>query len=88
MKDTMNQSKHNLLTILFSAILALSWRGAAAETNIGVGARPVPGAEIAIDGTRETLDAKWIYWKAPASSRPCPSSGKSCPTRWTGAPVL
>jgi hypothetical protein len=33
--------------------------------GIGVGAKPLPGAEMLIDGTRETLDAKWIYWEGP-----------------------
>ena len=79
MKDNMNQSKHKLLTILFSAILALSWRGAAAEKNIGVGARPVPGAEVAIDGTRETLDAKWIYWEGPGFKSSMPIKWKIVP---------
>lgn len=44
----------------------------AADPPIGVGARPPAGAEVIIDGTRETLDAKWTYWKGPrfASSLP------------------
>jgi len=79
MKDTMNQSKHNLLTILFSAILALSGRKTAAEKNVGVGARPVPGAEVAIDGTRETLDAKWIYWEGPGFKSSMPIKWKIVP---------
>ncbi len=33
--------------------------------DIGVGAKPIPGAEMIIDGTREMLDAKWIYWEGP-----------------------
>jgi hypothetical protein len=39
---------------------------------VGVGAKPVAGAEVIIDGTRETLDAKWTYWEGPrfASSLP------------------
>ncbi|MFM1769661.1 MAG: hypothetical protein RJA22_2190 [Verrucomicrobiota bacterium] len=51
-----------------SAALDLS----AAPPHVGVGARPLPGAEIIIDGTRETLDAKWTYWQGPrfASSLP------------------
>ena len=35
---------------------------AAIAEEVGVGAKPIPGAEVIIDGTRETLDAKWIYW--------------------------
>jgi hypothetical protein len=44
----------------------------AADKHIGVGAKPEPGAEMIIDGTREMLDEKWTYWKGPrfASSLP------------------
>ena len=44
----------------------------AADKNIGVGAKPVTGAEVIIDGTRKTLDEKWTYWEGPrfASSLP------------------
>jgi len=43
---------------------------AVAET--GVGARPLKGAEVLLDGSREMLDAKWTYWQGPgfASSLP------------------
>ncbi len=33
--------------------------------QIGVGAKPVKGAKMYFDGTREMLDAKWTYWKSP-----------------------
>lgn len=38
----------------------------------GLGVKPPAGADLLIDGTRETLDAKWIYWKGPrfASAMP------------------
>ena len=44
----------------------------AADESIGVGAKPISGAEIIIDGTRKTLDEKWIYWEGPrfAASMP------------------
>jgi hypothetical protein len=38
---------------------------AAASAGIGLGARPVVGADVLLDGTRETLDAKWTYWPGP-----------------------
>src|SRR3954453_24064301 len=40
--------------------------------SIGVGAKPLPGAEIILDGSRKMLDEKWTYWKGPrfASSLP------------------
>ncbi len=46
--------------------------GRAAVAAVGVGAPPLEGAEIIIDGTRERLDEKWTYWNGPrfASSLP------------------
>ena len=40
--------------------------------TVGIGAVSIPGAEVIIDGKRETLDAKWTYWQGPrfASSLP------------------
>ena len=40
--------------------------------EVGVGAKPAPGAEVLFDGTRKMLDEKWTYWKGPgfASSLP------------------
>jgi len=34
--------------------------------EVGVGAAPLPGAEVIIDGSREMLDGKWTYWEGPA----------------------
>jgi hypothetical protein len=44
----------------------------AARTAIGVGAKPISGADVIIDGSRATLDKKWTYWEGPrfASSLP------------------
>jgi len=44
----------------------------AADSSIGVGAKPVAGAEVIIDGSRKMLDEKWTYWQGPrfASSLP------------------
>jgi hypothetical protein len=33
--------------------------------DVGVGVKPVAGAEVIIDGTRATLDEKWTYWEGP-----------------------
>jgi hypothetical protein len=54
-----------------SVICALSI-GAGGRANVGVGAAPVVGAEMLIDGTRETLDAKWTYWAGPAFASALP----------------
>ena len=47
----------------------------AQESHIGVGATPVPGADVLIDGTRQTLDEKWTYWEGPRFS-------SSLPIKW------
>jgi hypothetical protein len=63
-----------LLLLTFAALLgALTFCHAA---EIGVGAKPIPGAEVIIDGTRETLDAKWIYWEGPGFKSAMPIKWK------------
>ena len=44
-------------------------------TEIGVGAPPPASAEVLFDGTRESLDANWIYWEGPRFS-------SSMPIKW------
>jgi len=55
--------------------------------DVGVGAKPVEGAELLMDGSREMLDEKWTYWEGPgfASALPIkwkvvadPISGGTC----------
>ena len=43
-----------------------------AVADVGVGAAPLDGAEVIIDGSRKMLDGKWTYWEGPrfASSLP------------------
>jgi len=43
--------------------------------EIGIGAKPIDGAEVIIDGSREMLDAKWTYWQGPAFA-------SSLPIKW------
>lgn len=60
---------------LFSAFLLtathLAWTSSALAA-VGLGARPLPGAEMILDGSRAMLDEKWTYWEGPrfASSLP------------------
>jgi len=60
---TMNISPRLLLP--FALTLAFATTTFAADKNVGVGTPPIDGAEVIIDGTREMLDAKWIYWEGP-----------------------
>jgi hypothetical protein len=57
-----------LASFLFAAAgLAIASQSGTAATppHVGVGASPMPGAEIVFDGTREMLDTKWTYWEGP-----------------------
>jgi hypothetical protein len=47
-----------ILLFLFSALTV-------SAENTGIGAKPIEGAEVIFDGSREMLDAKWIYWEGP-----------------------
>src|SRR5689334_20283235 len=47
----------------------------AADAHLGVGAKPAPGAEMVLDGTRAMLDAKWTYWEGPGFK-------SSLPIKW------
>jgi hypothetical protein len=48
----------------------------AAGTDIGVGAKPIPGAEMLLDGSRQMLDEKWTYWKGPRFAAALPIKWK------------
>ena len=47
-----------------TAIL-FTFQASQARAEIGLGAKPLAGAEVLIDGTRATLDDKWTYWTGP-----------------------
>jgi hypothetical protein len=53
-------------------LLAASVSLVSAAENTGVGAKPIEGAEVIFDGSREMLDANWKYWEGPrfASAMP------------------
>jgi hypothetical protein len=55
-------------TLLLLAPLLIS----TLHAGVGVGTKPIEGAEVVFDGSREMLDAKWTYWHGPrfASSLP------------------
>jgi hypothetical protein len=52
------------LLALFCSILLCS-PVLAADKSIGVGAKPIRGADVIIDGSRQTLDTVWTYWEGP-----------------------
>lgn len=64
MQDPNSSHLRNLGWIVLPLVLLLHGTGSAVA-EVGVGAAPLPGAEVIIDGTREMLDAKWTYWEGP-----------------------
>ena len=61
------------VALLFAVTAVARLGSGLGEKNIGVAAKPMADAEVIIDGTRETLDAKWIYWMGMADLKPGPS---------------
>ena len=43
---------------------------------VGVGASPLRGAEVIIDGSRKMLDEKWTYWEGPRFASALPIKWK------------
>jgi hypothetical protein len=61
-----------LLALLVSVLASSDGE---AGQSCGVGAKPIPGAEMILDGSREMLDAKWTYWEGPGFK-------SSLPIKW------
>jgi hypothetical protein len=64
--------------LLFAAALA-SASPACLAADIGVGIKPIPGAELMFDGSRKMLDEKWTYWEGPGFK-------SSLPIKWEIVP--
>lgn len=47
-----------------------------ASGEVGVGAKPIEGAQVIFDGSRKMLDEKWTYWKGPRFSSELPIKWK------------
>lgn len=60
-----------LVCLLSNGLLSNSF----VQADVGVGAKPLEGAEVILDGSREMLDAKWTYWQGPRFS-------SSLPIKW------
>ncbi len=71
----MKSLKALYLVPLLAATFLFNNAAAAADKTIGVGAKPINGAEVIIDGTRKMLDEKWVYWEGPRF-------GSSMPIKW------
>ncbi|MBC8001939.1 MAG: DUF1080 domain-containing protein, partial [Opitutaceae bacterium] len=69
MKSLLQKFVTLILPVVAMAVAPMLFAG------VGVGAKPIPGAEMIIDGTRQMLDDKWIYWEGPRFS-------SSLPIKW------
>lgn len=58
-----------------SALVSPALRAADVPAGVGVGAKPIPGAELMFDGTAEMLHGKWTYWQGPGFK-------SSLPVKW------
>ena len=67
--------KTSLPRCLPALILLSTALAPAALADVGLGAKPLPGAEVIIDGSRKMLDDKWIYWEGPGFK-------SSMPIKW------
>jgi hypothetical protein len=60
-----------VLTTLLSV-----WALSPLSAEVGVGAKPLPKAEVILDGSRELLDKNWIYWEGPRFASKMPIQWK------------
>jgi hypothetical protein len=70
----MKTSVRSLLIILLATFATITVVGAA-DQAIGVGAKPIAGAGMILDGSCLMLDEKWTYWEGPRF-------GSSLPIKW------
>lgn len=70
------RAKPFLHTFLLGASFLIACVCTTAQADVGVGAKPLPGAEVLMDGSREMLDEKWTYWKGPRFSSELPIKWK------------
>ncbi|MBC7979431.1 MAG: DUF1080 domain-containing protein [Armatimonadetes bacterium] len=70
------------LTLLFLSVFPLL------AEEVGVGTKPIEGAELIFDGTRKMLDDKWIYWEGPGFASAMPIKWKIVEDEVDGGTVL
>ena len=60
----------------------------AADPQVRVGTKPIAGSETIIDGMREMIEAKWIYWEGPGSKSSTPIKWRILPGAVDGGTCL
>jgi len=78
-RATIKVFNSGFVAAVWLASVTVSTRGLAAEPAVGVGAKPIAGAELILDGTRRMLDEKWTYWAGPGFK-------SSLPIKWQVVP--
>lgn len=79
MHSLVETDKTVFMTAISFRILSLAFLTSSLSpvlADVGVGAKPLDGAEVIIDGTRKTLDEKWIYWEGPGFKSAMPIKWK------------
>jgi hypothetical protein len=71
----MKKSTCSISILAATAAAILFSLPAISSAEVGVGAKPLDGAEVIFDGSRKMLDEKWTYWKGPRFS-------SSLPVKW------
>jgi len=71
-RPLMNSLIRSVAVLLPSLLLA----GSSLAADVGVGTKPPAISDILIDGTRTTLDDKWIYWEGPGYKSTLPIKWK------------
>ena len=87
----MTYSRRDVGRIAIAALAGsrlLEGQSYAQTPSIGVGARPEPGAEMIIDGSRAMLDQKWTYWEGPRFKSALPIKWKVVPDPVDGGTVV
>jgi len=80
---------HTLFTRWISATgTALVLTATIAQAGVGVGAKPIRGAEVLFDGTRKMLDENWTYWQGPGFKSALPIKWPIVPDPINGGTVL
>jgi hypothetical protein len=69
----------HLFSRLTTCILALLSTAASEAADIGVGAKPIQGAAVVFDGSRQMLDEMWTYWEGPGFKSSLPIKWKILP---------
>lgn len=64
------------LILSVAVLLLIPAASSHVRADVGVGAKPIDGAEMLIDGSREMLDEKWIYWEGPGFKSAMPIKWK------------